>query len=143
VRTEERTDRHDKSVVSFLNFTNSPGKGTFSILLFYSPVHLRTASTSSSPCLSSDDVSLSKTDRESARNHRSLNIDATFVTDLWFVQAGKLCNVCETKRIRNHVVKLLNRKNDDVACRDCRGCYCDAEKAGVTALTFRHRASSV
>jgi hypothetical protein len=65
---------------------------------------------------------------------KSLNVDATFVTDLWFLQAAELYNVCETKIIQNHVVKLLNRKNDDVDCSDCRGCYCDAERARVTAL---------
>ena len=132
MRTEERTGRLVKSVVSFRNFANTPENGTLSILLVYSPLPLRTAS-SSSPYLSIGDLPLSKTERESARNRRSQNVDATFVTDLWFLQAAELCNVCETKRIRKHVVKLLNRKNDDVDCRDCRGCCCDAER-GVTAL---------
>jgi hypothetical protein len=125
VRTEERTGGLDKSVVSFRNFANTPGNGTFSILLLYSPVHLRTASSSS--YLSIGDLPLSKTERESARNRRSQNVDGTFVTDLWFLQAAELCNVCETKRIRNHVVNLLNRKNDDVDCRDSRGCYCKGD----------------
>jgi hypothetical protein len=61
-------------------------------------------------------------------------VAATFFTDLWFLQAAELCYVCETKRIQNHVVKFLNRKNDDVDCRYWRGCYCDAERARVTAL---------
>jgi hypothetical protein len=131
VQTEERTGRLVKSVVSFRNFANTPENGTFYILLFYSPFHLRTASSS---YLSIGDLPLSKTEKESARNRRWLNVEATFVTDLWFLQAAEMCNVCETKRIRNRVVTLLNRKNDDVDCRDCRGCCCDAERARVTAL---------
>jgi hypothetical protein len=84
VRTEERTERHGKSVVAFCNFANTPGNGNFFRLLFYSPVHLTITSTSS--YLTIGDPPLSKMERESARNRMSLNVEATLVTDL--VSAG-------------------------------------------------------
>ena len=119
-----------QSLFAILRTRLEPDPSPFSCFI---PQFIRTTSTSSS-YLSLGELPLSKTGRESARNRRSLNADATFVTDLWFLQAAELCNFCETRRIRNHVVKLLNRKKDDVDCRDCRGCYCDSERARVTAL---------